>query len=233
MQQETDNRTAGDLRRRVLSTPSRYWSIDDLDDPSPAELRELSRIVQAGGLVRVRRGLYWRGALTPFGMSPPHEVATVQALVGVSGSGPAEASAAAELGLSTQVPATAVIATSRRMSAPPDVAVRFVTRSARVGRTVARLRPAEIALLEVLDSWEVTVELTVLEAVARIRDLARSEVIDFARVVRASSTEPALIRARLRALLMSLGEGELASQVTRARTRRLTDEALDLFGDAT
>lgn len=231
MTQETDNKAAS-LRRRVLGTPNRYWSLGDLDDPSAAELRELSRLVAAGELMRVRRGLYWRGVRTPFGMTPPDEVGSVRAVTGNVGSGPAGASAALELGLASQVPAVAVVATVRRTTAPHDVAVRFVTRPARIGRVSAKLRPAEVALLEVLETWETSVETPAAEAVARLRDLVHSGTIDLRRIVRSSPSEPATVRARLSALLNELGESDLADLVIRPRTPRLSEDARRMLASA-
>jgi len=39
MTHETDNLAAA-LRERVLKHDDRYWSLEDLGDPAPAELRE-------------------------------------------------------------------------------------------------------------------------------------------------------------------------------------------------
>ena len=114
MTHETDNLAAA-LRERVLKHDDRYWSLEDLGDPAPAELRELSRLVKAGELRRVRRGLYWRGRKTLFGMAPPPEASAVRALLGGIAIGPAGASAATELGLSTQVPAVMTVASPRRL----------------------------------------------------------------------------------------------------------------------
>lgn len=231
MTRETDNR-ASTIRTRVLPKANRYWTLDDLGDPTPTELRELSRLVAAGELVRVRRGLYWRGAMTPFGMSPPPEAPAARAIVGGIGSGPSGSSAASELGLATQVPTIMTVATPCRTTAPGGLPIRFVTRASRSGRVVARLRPAEVALLEVLEVWNESVEATPEDALARIRSLVHDGTIDLSRIVRAASSEPAVVRARLRALLVALDHGELAKKVAGARTPRLSLQADQLFAKA-
>lgn len=230
MKHETDNRAAA-LRERVLARDDRYWSLEDLGDPAPAELRELSRLVKTGELRRVRRGLYWRGRKTPFGMAPPPETAAVRAMLGGIAVGPAGASAATELGLSTQVPAGMSVAAPRRLSGPSGMRVHIVTRSARVARSTAQLRAAEVALLEVLESWERHVESSPSNAVARVAALVGSSTIDLSRVVKASVTEPPIVRARLRALLEALGENGLADRVAPPRTPALLSAARSLFVD--
>lgn len=84
--------------------------------------RVLGRLVAAGELVRVRRGLYFKGAKTALGMTRPHPL-DLALLIGGSGSGPAGFSAASMLGLSTQVPSSieiAVPATKRRLPKAPE-----------------------------------------------------------------------------------------------------------------
>jgi hypothetical protein len=84
-------------------------------------------------LIRVRKGLYWRGVQTPLGMSPPHPDALVRELVGSSAVGPAGLSAANALRLSTQVPRRAHVAVPAR--APESTGlVRFVSRPTRTAR---------------------------------------------------------------------------------------------------
>lgn len=229
MTRETDNQAAA-IRERVLRSADRYWSLDDLDDPAPAALRELSRLVASGALVRVRRGLYWRGRMTPFGMAPPPDVPAIRKLLGQTGVGPAGASAAMELGLSRQVPVVTAVAAPRRVTVPSSARLAIVTRSARVGRTTARLGAADVALLEVLESWDRVVDVPVAEAVARIVALADDRTIDLDRVVRASCTEPVGVRARLRSLLGMMGRRDLAARVVPPRSASVRERADALFG---
>ena len=118
----------------------------DIACPRGAVDTALSRIGVAGGLLRVRKGLYWKGVETRLGMSPP-KVYDVALVVGGPGSGPAGVAAAHWLGLTTQLPSTLSIAVPIR-APKPWPAVRFTERS--LGRRMRELRPCEVALLEVL-----------------------------------------------------------------------------------
>ena len=64
-----------------------------------------SRLSAAGDVLRVRKGLYWKGTTTPLGMSPPR-IDEIALELGGRGSGPAGVAAANWLGLTAQVPAT-------------------------------------------------------------------------------------------------------------------------------
>lgn len=81
--------------------------------------------------------------------------------------GPAGWSAALALGLSTQVPRHETIAVPGRAPRNPDN-VRFVSRAASAKRRDERLRPAEVALLEVLREWDTLVEVPAHDAIDRI-----------------------------------------------------------------
>ncbi len=102
----------------------------------------------------MRKGLYWKGSLTPFGMSRP-STEDLALEVGGPGSGPAGIAASHWRGLTTQVPATFVIAVPAR--APKGwSSVRFSQRS--LGRRLRELRPTEVALIEVLRAGPEVVE---------------------------------------------------------------------------
>src|SRR4030067_3126473 len=96
---------AGDVRAILLRSRDRFWRPPDFSDPPGAVDAALSRLSREGELVRVRRGLYWRGAKTLLGMAPPRSELIARELLGRVGVGPAGMSAASSLGLSTQVPA--------------------------------------------------------------------------------------------------------------------------------
>ena len=138
---------------------ARFWSPRDFDalaDPLQID-RALSHLAAQGELRKVRRGLYWRGRATAFGMSRPSTADTVAAVVGTRGVGPAGLSAANDLGLTSQVPALDIIAVPHR--APRSMgSVHFVDRSGRPGRATAGLGPTEVALLEVLGDWDQVIE---------------------------------------------------------------------------
>jgi hypothetical protein len=212
---------AARVRETVLASRNRFWRPEEFSDySSSAVARSLSRLAEGGELRRIHRGLYWRGTLTPFGMAPPPASNLARALAPSKGSGPAGLSAALLLGLTTQVPRREVIAVIARAPESTDT-LRFVSRAAATGRRSAVLNPVEVALLEVLRDWNVLVESPADEAKSRIAGLMGSGDIRPDRVAKASLSEPASVRERLRALLGDVGKPELAAKIPPARGRRL------------
>lgn len=139
--------TAQEVRAHVESGPVRaFISAAEIPGPRRAVECEMSRLARRGEVVRVRKGLYWKGPKTRVGMPLPRPAEVALEVTG-SGSGLAEISAAHMLGLTTQVPAIEIIAVPGRIPAPIR-GVRFVSRS--VERRFLGLRPTEVALLEVL-----------------------------------------------------------------------------------
>ncbi len=206
------------VRERVLASRDRFWRPEDFNGySSGAVTHALGRLERSGELRRPRRGLYWRGSPTPFGMAPPPDSQLVNALAPSRGSGPAGRSAALALGLSTQVPRRETVAVPARAPTSTD-RVRFVSRAASTKRKTTALRPAEVALLEVLRDWETLVESPADEATTRIVSLVRSGDIRPERIATASSTEPATVRERLRGLLDRIGRPELAATIPPARS---------------
>ena len=147
--------TAELVRERVAAAPLReFIAVGELPGPRRAVECALSRLAADGQVVRVRKGLYWKGPKTRFGMASPRSAAVALEVAG-PGSGPAESSAAYLLGMTTQVPSVAVVAVPGR--APASVpGTRFVTRS--IERRFAGLRPIEVAVLEVLRGGPVLLE---------------------------------------------------------------------------
>ncbi len=197
----------------------RFWTADDLraaGDPASVD-RALAQLDRDGEVRRVRRGLYWRGRQTPFGMSGPSSVDLVSAVVGVKGVGPAGLSAANDLGLTTQVPGVDVVAVPKRAPRPVP-RVRFVDRAARSGRVTAGVGPTEVALLEVLGDWDRLVELDDDTARQRVVELVTSGAVNVNKLVRAAPQEPPAVRVRLRALLDAAGEPQAAARVPPPRS---------------
>jgi hypothetical protein len=93
-----------------------------------------------------------------------------------------------------------------------------VSRAASTKRRDERLRPAEVALLEVLRDWDTLVELPTREAIERIARVIESGAVRVDRLVRASATEPPRVRERLRRLLGALGLSASADVVRPARS---------------
>ena len=218
---------AATVRQQVLASTDRFWAVEDFGDDGHPVVSELGRLVTKGELERVRRGLYWRGRKTRFGMAQADAVKLVGEVVG-----PREAVGAAGwyatnlLGLSTQVAPKAVVAVSRR---PPRVdRVRLVDRSNRTGRRDQQLNELEVTILEVLEGWDKYVEVPHDVALERLSELMDRSDIRIDRLVNASETESARVRERLRAILLSKGLTAEASRVPRARSESAKVFALEV-----
>jgi hypothetical protein len=215
--------TAARIRDRVLTSSDRFWRPEDFKGSTLAVDKTLSRLEEAGELRRVRRGLYWRGSWTPLGMAPPPARAVAEVVNDDFGVGPAGLSASHELGLTTQVPRASTMAVPGR--APRSMpGLLFVSRESQARRD-ERLNPVEVALLEVLRDWDRLVDAPTTEAINRIALLIKSGEIRANVVARASRTEPARVRERLRTLLSRAGKGNEAARIRPARSKKVQDIA--------
>lgn len=127
------------------------------------------------------------------------------------------------LGLSTQVPKVEVVAVPGRAPKNP-LGINFVSRASSGKRREERLRPTEVALLEVLRDWDELVEVSHKEAFGRIEHLISKGDIRMDRVVRASATEPPRTRERLRRLLIELGRENEAHGIAPARSESVRSD---------
>jgi hypothetical protein len=138
---------AGAVRHRVLAAaPGTFFRRRDFAGTDRAVESALSRLATAGEVMRVRKGLYWRGKETRFGMTRPSPLDVAIAVAG-PGSGPSGVAAAQMLGLTTQVPGTVEVAAPGKVP-EPLLGVRF--RSRPYSRQARKLRPIEVAVLELL-----------------------------------------------------------------------------------
>lgn len=209
--------SAAEIRKKVLPSRNRFWRPEDFSGSPGSVAKALSRLAAAGELRHIRRGLYWRGVSTPFGMAPPPASRLAEEIGGSLGLGPAEESAAVALGLSTQVPKRVIVAVPGR--APSDThGVRFVSRAGSTRRRDERLNPSEVALLEVLRDWDRLVDLPMADAAKRVEKLASDRAIRIDKVVLAADTEPARARTVLRRLLDALHLGGHIDKVRPARS---------------
>lgn len=209
------------MRKRVLSSRDRFWRPSDMRAPESTVQHLLQQLVSEGELRHVRRGLYWRGTKTALGMSPPPAHLLIEAVTDAKGVGPAGLSAANELRLSTQIPRKAQIAVPGR--APKDVgAVKFCSRKSRTGRRTAGLSRLEVALLEALESWETVLEVPPAQAWTTLAGLLFDGTVRGDRLAKAARTEPAPVRVRLTALLMTTGYADEAKRVPTADKRTVT-----------
>lgn len=144
---KTDIRIAADVRQRVArSEPGTFLRGADFDGDRHAVEVALGRLVARGEIARARKGLYWRGTKTRFGMTQPSPLAVALAVAG-PGAGPSGIAAAHILGLTTQVAAVAEVAVPGRCPEPIE-GVRFRARP--YSRREQRLTTTEVAVLEVL-----------------------------------------------------------------------------------
>lgn len=220
------------MRRRVLRSRDAFWRVAAFDGEPHAVVMELSRLVAAGELERVRRGLYWRGSQTRFGRRVP---AAVEALREVAGDreaiGAAGWYATNLLGLSTQVSPEPVVSITAR---PPTGlrGIRVINRASRSGRRDARLNEVEVTLLEALEDWEKYVELDQATALERFVEILRRPDVRVDRIAGASATESAAVRERLRAVLEHGGWHDAAGKIERARSPTARERARRVLGDA-
>lgn len=216
-----DRQGTARARQAVLSSRNRFWRSSDFQ-LGPSTVQHLLGDLEARGeLRRIRRGLYWRGAMTPLGMAPPSPERLVEAIAPGAGVGLSGLSAANALRLSTQVPRRLQIAVPER--APSDAGgVQFVSRAARTGRAAEHLTSTEVAILEVLDDWPAVVEVESGRATRQLTELLRSGAIRAERLADAAATEPGQVRSRLRALLTAAGRPDLVHRVPVADRRTET-----------
>ncbi len=162
----------------------------------------MSRIAAEAGLVRVSRGLYWKGVTSRFGAGRPDPLAVALAIAG-AGAGPAGFSAARALGITTQLPARPEVAVAGKV---PEFAGAVFHKRNNLDRR--GLRPVEVALLEVLRSWPTTSEVPWDELASRVGEFVdRGEIdLDHTSRVAAAERNPAL-RDRVAALVDAVGRG--------------------------
>lgn len=165
----------------------------DLPGTSSAVSSALARAQRAGHIAAVRKGLFFKGAKTRYGMTRPTAEAVALAVLGPTGVGPTGVSAARVFGLTTQVPARPAFTIAGPV--PAGIAGVAISKRNNMGRR--SLTFVEIALLELLrGDWEYLVDGgwgALVEAVARAR---KNGTVDLASVHDAAEGErsPALRR---------------------------------------
>jgi hypothetical protein len=193
MRTVTETSVAGAARRRVeRAKPGTFFRRRDFEGSDRAVESALSRLAAEGELVRVRKGLYWRGKKTRFGMTRPTPLEVALAVAG-PGSGPAGVAAAHHLGLTTQVPSVVEVAVPGK-TPDPIRGIRF--RSRPFSRRERRLTPTEIAVLEVLRDPR-SAEAPWARVAERIRELAADGTVRVS-VLGAEAVEEPRVQARER-----------------------------------
>lgn len=162
----------------IRETPEKsFVHVDRLPGSSTAARKAASRAAKDCLLLPVRRGLYYRGLRTRYGVVAPRPDEIARAVLGTRGVGPAGYSAARAWGVTTQVPPVWHVATLRTVD-PLDGVVQHSRRN--LAR--ADLNEKEIALLELLRAPEVYVEAVWATFVAKVRAAINSGEISAARL---------------------------------------------------
>lgn len=132
-----------------------FVHVETLPGSRGAASSAASRAHKHGDLVSIRKGLYWKGARTRYGMTRPSSEAIAVEVLGSVGVGPSGHTAARTLGLTTQIPAIPALT----VAGPVPTSVPGVHVSRRNNMSRRELTYTEIALLELLrGSWESVVE---------------------------------------------------------------------------
>ncbi|MGH9091317.1 MAG: hypothetical protein ACRDZR_08080 [Acidimicrobiales bacterium] len=175
--------TTATIRTHVeLSPPGTFFRPLDFDAPRAAVDSALSRLcARRADLVRVGRGLYWKGVSSRYGPGRPPAVDVANAACGGRGVGPSGWTAAQALGLTTQVPAVPELS----VVGPVPARVKGVVFHRRSNLARLDLSYLDVALLEVLrddvrhvdGGWEALID--------RVTALRREGDVHLDRVARA------------------------------------------------
>jgi len=141
-----------------------FVRLGDLPGSDAARRKAVTRAVEDRDLVKIRRGLYYRGVLTAYGMTMPSTAEVLREALGTRGVGLSGHSAAREWGVTTQVPPVVYVATLRTVEGLPGVKQSLRSNLARTD-----LNSREIALLELLREPEAYVEAGWAVLVAKVR----------------------------------------------------------------
>jgi len=193
--------TAAKVRDEIENGSEQFWHPEDFADWGDYEaiMRELARMVTAGLLQRIRRGLYWSG------LSQPSPLRVAKELMGEGGLGLAGQAAACELGLSKNQPEKPLIAIPKRpprLSKDEQSRVEYISRAGRDGRREENLQEAEVAILEVLAAPEM-IEVGRKRGTTILINIVKESRADA--LARAAATEDAVVREGLRQLLPAAG----------------------------
>ncbi len=196
--------TAKQIRDRIERSNNSYWRHNDFADLPPfAVSQTLSRLVKAGVLERVSKGLYYRPRITRFGRSHPTQ-SEIQSLPIPQIVLPAGISAANLLGLSTQNAVRGEFATAAASVPRKILGTRARIHTSRPADWNS-LSPTNAALLDLLRSRGKFSELSDGETQQRLLDYLRQDDC-FARLLEIANTEPPRVRAMLGALGQELNK---------------------------
>ena len=187
-----DMTAMGFVRKKVDSLPDRaFIRVAEVRSEALGTAKDgaieqaFSRLAKAGRISRVAKGLYWKAPQSRFGVVPPPKFEAALEIAADRAPGPAGASAAAYLGLTTQIPPVQEWAVIGRESTKlPGTVFRERVNPKRDG-----LNPAEVAVLEVARDRLRYCETDKGQTIARIRDLVHQGAIAMQRIHRAAMGE--------------------------------------------
>ncbi len=173
----------------------------ELPGSSPAARNAVSRAVARRELVSLRRGLYYKGKKTRYGVAKPPPINIALEILGARGVGPTGVSAARALGLSTQVPAVPELVTVGPV--PENLSGVKIHKRNNLSRY--ELNYTEIAVLEVLRDWEYTTDSSWKDLTIAIRKKIGTGEINFSKLQNAASGEYGVeVKKRFKALIVNL-----------------------------
>lgn len=177
-----------------------------MDLPAYAVAKALTRLESEGVIQRIGRGLYHRRRETPFGPSRPSANAILQLLGADKNAQPAGVTAANELGLTTQVPAHADIATTSGSLPRSIIGEKAKVRTHRP-HAWSSLSRTEAAILDTLRDGGKSSDQSPEQTVSRLLELLRDQAM-YERIIEASTSEPPRVRAILGAFGEDIGHSE-------------------------
>lgn len=195
--------TAAIVRSRVDAlSPGEFVRALDFDEPRSKVDVYLSREeIARDDFVRVNRGLYWKGVDSRYGPGRPYPIDVALEVTGGVGVGPTSWSASHVVGLSTQVPGVAELAT---VGVAPS-GIRGVSFHLRSNIKRVDLSFLEIAVLEVLRNYPAYSESDWDSVVGAIERLASTGRISIKKIVVAARSEKSRpLRANLARLLVDI-----------------------------
>jgi hypothetical protein len=168
--------------KALLALPAgSFVHVERLPGSRAAASSAASRARKKAELIPIRKGLYFKGTKTRYGMTRPSAEAVATEVLGRVGVGPTGHSAARALGLTTQLPTR----TALTVAGPIPASVPGVKVSRRNNMRRRDLNYAEIAVLELLrGDWETTIEggwralVIVVDEAARLGKINLSALAD-------------------------------------------------------
>lgn len=179
---------ASAVEHRITRAPvDGFIRVRDIPGTSGAVDTAMTRAVRRHpDVTRVRKGLYWKGTRTRFGVTRPSDLQVALEAAG-PGSGPSGWSALAAIGATTQVPASASVSTLK-----PTTGLRAKTEK-RSNLERVSLTALEVACLEAARAeWAARAD---LDVPARVAQLAREGKVRPAALRRAARGETRQVAA--------------------------------------